>query len=381
MASDNVKVTLQPIATGGPPGDVAVEVTLTNTGAAPEELDLSHAHIPSLSLEIRDANGNPVPMPPPPVPKAEDLRLATLAPGQSHRIRMHVPFDAHHSGEFQLRFRHRRPAVRRPGVATEVLSATSATDTLTSEWTRVAVSRGPAFRATAEVARLEPIALQPSWSDRFLCLLRCLRFVKRPCDKVASTEVDSAITEVMTHDPRGDGTYSWHSRFLLSLDQPHCRITVTVRIRLTGAITAAQQTAWKNAIEAKWSNTFKLCCREGCCRGCCANGYSIAVDVQFVTTGEHQVVAVGPQTLDMGNWSAADTVDVTHEFGHMLGNPDEYFTVNGTDYGPGRQANGNIMNNPANQPIARHFDLIRTQAQALIGAGVTCTVKGATESC
>ena len=83
----------------------------------------------------------------------------------------------------------------------------------------------------------------------------------------------------------------------------------------------------------------------------------------------------------MRNWSAADTVDVTHEFGHMLGNMDEYFTVNGTDFGPGRQAGGNIMNNPANTPIARHFDLIKEEAQNLIGAGTTCTVKGVAESC
>lgn len=385
MAGENIKVTLQTVAPeGAGPGEIAVEVTLTNTGTAPETLDLSNAHIPSLALEIRDSAGNPVHMPPPPVPKAEDARSATLAPGQSHRIRLPVPFDARHGGQYQVRFRHRKPVARREGLTTEAFATAVSSDALTSEWAPVAVRGTAAFRAATEALRVDQIVTPVVWSSRLACLLRCMRalFVKRLCNKVASTEVDSTVTEVMTNDPRGDNTYVWNSRFLLSLDQPKCRITVTVRIRLTGnAITAGQRTAWKNAIEAKWSNTFKLCCLEGCCRGCCSGGYTIAVDVQFVASSEHQVVAVGPSTLNMGNWSATDTVDVTHEFGHMLGNPDEYFTVNGTDYGPGRQANGNIMNNPANTPIARHFDLIKTQAQTLIGAGVTCTVKSVTENC
>jgi hypothetical protein len=31
--------------------------------------------------------------------------------------------------------------------------------------------------------------------------------------------------------------------------------------------------------------------------------------------------------------------------------------------------------------VPRHFDLIRTEAQALIGAGTACTVKRAGEAC
>ena len=61
-------------------------------------------------------------------------------------------------------------------------------------------------------------------------------------------------------------------------------------------------------------------------------------------------------TTNMGNWGATDTVDVTHEFGHMLGALEEYFTVNGIAWGAARQASGAIMNNPANPPVARHYD-------------------------
>jgi len=64
---------------------------------------------------------------------------------------------------------------------------------------------------------------------------------------------------------------------------------------------------------------------------------------------------------------ATDTVDVNHEYGHMLGALDEYFTVNGVNYGAGRQPAGNIMNNPANQPIATHYDVVRATASGLLG--------------
>jgi hypothetical protein len=37
----------------------------------------------------------------------------------------------------------------------------------------------------------------------------------------------------------------------------------------------------------------------------------------------------------MTDWGTADRTDITHEFGHMLGNAEEYFTTNGTDYTAG----------------------------------------------
>ena len=55
----------------------------------------------------------------------------------------------------------------------------------------------------------------------------------------------------------------------------------------------------------------------------------------------------------------------------MLGALDEYFTVNGVNWGPGRQAAGAIMNNPANPPVARNYDTIRQAAGALRGATYT----------
>ena len=68
----------------------------------------------------------------------------------------------------------------------------------------------------------------------------------------------------------------------------------------------------------------------------------------------------------MQSWGLVDA-DQGHEAGHMLGNKEEYFTVDGVDYGPGRQTGGNIMNNPDNPPVANHYWLIQTTVDALLG--------------
>jgi hypothetical protein len=182
---------------------------------------------------------------------------------------------------------------------------------------------------------------------------------------VLEQEVDAQRTETISDAPAGseawNGTYSWRARFHVRVDEPGCRVTVTIRIRIAGNITNQQRDAWEAAIQARWNDRFKLCC-DGCC---CIDGFPIVLDIVFVTANEHQVVNAGGSTTNMTNWGTNDTVDVGHEAGHMLGALDEYFTVNGVNYGPGRQASGNIMNNPANDPAAHHYDLVRATAEQL----------------
>ena len=156
---------------------------------------------------------------------------------------------------------------------------------------------------------------------------------------------------------------------LVRVEERSCRVNVMMRIRLVGTITPAQRSAWETAIRDAWSGRFKVCVDH---QPCCVNGLPMHVTAQFVTSGEHQVVNVGTTTTNMGNWGASDTVNVCHEAGHMLGALDEYFTVNGVDYGPGRQSDGAIMNNPANPPATRHFDLIlQTVRGLLVTSGCT----------
>ena len=226
------------------------------------------------------------------------------------------------------------------------------------------------------------VLLRPVWLYvlRLWCWFWCWlsrRFLGRRCERVLTSEFDEPVSQTMSNAPAGseawNGTYGWRARFLLTLDEATCRATVTIRVRLVGTITAAQRAAWEAAIEAKWNGRFKLC---GTCWCCCSDGMAIVCDLQFVSSGEHQVVNVGASTTNMGNWGAADTIDVTHEFGHMLGALDEYFTVNGTNWGPGRQATGAIMNNPANLPAARHYETVRAASVSLLGSTLQTIASG-----
>ena len=118
-----------------------------------------------------------------------------------------------------------------------------------------------------------------------------------------------------------------------------------------------------NTVVAAWSNRFKDCATLGCA----TNGYPILLALVYVSSGEHYVLNLASQrTTDMLHWGLIDG-DQAHEVGHMLGNKEEYFTVDGADYGPGRQPTGNIMNNPDNPPVAAHYWLIQHTVDTLLG--------------
>jgi hypothetical protein len=368
MQQESIRINVEPVGKKfDSPGDVVLNVTLHNAGGGPITIDLSQASSPSLSLQVEDSAGKRLLLPSPCVPDAASKRL-TLAPGESYQIQMAGIFDlGQPGGDYRVRYHYTDPLTQ---------------DILTSEWVQITVY-------SARLPVVEPIPrARTIWVYWLFCIFvyRILGLLfKKRCRTVAPAQVDRALTETITNAPppnqAWNNTYSWHARFLLLLDQPLCRITVIVRLRINGAATAAQQTAWKNAIEQKWSNRFKLCCREDCCTTCCLNGYTIFCDLQFVQSTEHHVVTGGANTVNMTNWGSADTIDVTHEFGHMLGNKEEYFTVDGINYGAPRQPGGNVMNNPANDPVASHFDLVRQEAENLIGAGTRCVIKAVNEVC
>ena len=218
-----------------------------------------------------------------------------------------------------------------------------------------------------------------------------------PCtSKVfAAQEVNENITEVISNAPAQysawNNTFSWPAHFTVQASRSPCSVTVTVKIKVTGTITAAQKSAWKSAIEGKWNRKAKLMCPDPSCAAACPGGYPIYVQLQYVASGEHYAVVANTPTagatqtgthglggtLSMKVWGVNDTTDVTHEFGHMLGNVEEYFTTNGVDYSDGghkrgfRDPGGGIMNNPANNPLPKNYSLIAKAAGTAMG--VTCT--------
>ena len=133
--------------------------------------------------------------------------------------------------------------------------------------------------------------------------------------------------------------YGWTAAY----QQRGTAITVRIRLNPDRDVTAAEmttlRTTWRTGIENKWSNRFG-CCSGRDCSGQCA----LQFRVEWVTSGQHHSVRVrrGPGRSNMGMWHTTDSGDVaSHEFGHMLGHPDEY-----TDSAcPGRSPvnTGNVM--------------------------------------
>jgi hypothetical protein len=116
--------------------------------------------------------------------------------------------------------------------------------------------------------------------------------------------------------------YGWTAAY----DQRGTTITVRIRLVPDSGISAATMTTlrtrWKNGIESKWSNRFGCCTSPGCAGKC-----RLTFRVEWVDRDEHHRVRVrpGPAQTNMTTWDTSDSGDVaSHEFGHMLGHPDEY---------------------------------------------------------
>jgi len=211
-------------------------------------------------------------------------------------------------------------------------------------------------------------------------------------------EVDCPITETISHAPAAfaawNGTYGWRAKWRLKLDMRAEVGQLVLTVRLHSTATDAVKRAWTNAISRKWSSRFAfvvlreqpITIRPGVVDDA-EEMYPIRVRTEWVTNPRraHYVVTANAAgatadgraglggTSSMTGWGTADTVDITHEFGHMLGCPEEYFTTNGVDYTQGgtlqgfRDPRGGVMNNPAGPALARNFALIRREAASLRG--------------
>ncbi len=120
--------------------------------------------------------------------------------------------------------------------------------------------------------------------------------------------------------PVAECVYSWDAGYLQLGTHVVIRIQHVLDPAVDPATLAALQTTWRAGIISKWSNIFDCTAPNGDRR-------PLTFDVQWVTSGAHHVVQVipGPARSNMTTWDTSDTGAVaSHEFGHMLGHPDEY---------------------------------------------------------
>jgi hypothetical protein len=356
LAVATLRVTLEPLTRERvAPGDAAVQATVVNEGDQPEPFHEYQARHGSLVLQVEDPSGRRVLLPPPPPPSERELgQPALLAPGASVTLRYVGFLDARRDGgEYRVRwFSHHEElggSLRAP---------------LASDWVVIEVAHGGITRTEWKPSFGAPLVRLFDTISMWVRLL-LQRILVWLCRAVLEQEVNRSITETITNGTPSswNNTYGWNARFLVRVDQPQQRIVVTIRVRPVGASPAAVS-GWVTIVENSWTNRFKDCA----VLGCASNGYPILLALQLVTSGEHYAVSVSPNstTANMLSWGLTDT-DQGHEAGHMLGNKEEYFTVDGVDYGPGRQPGGNIMNNPANPPVAAHYWLIQETVDALLG--------------
>jgi hypothetical protein len=114
--------------------------------------------------------------------------------------------------------------------------------------------------------------------------------------------------------------YGWTCRY----EQTWSHVRVRIRLNPDATVTAAQlatlQATWQQGIESAWSS-------QRACGQRLESACPFTFDVEWVTTNEHQAIQVrlGPARSNVTTWDTMDTGAVAaHEFGHMLGNFDEY---------------------------------------------------------
>ena len=194
-----------------------------------------------------------------------------------------------------------------------------------------------------------------------------------------SSETNQSKTETISNAPasaiKWNGTITWDSRFQIVYDLASNHITIVSRLFSTASDTL--KAGWKGAIESVWGKgQFNL----EVWQGCEPKVMPIDVDIQWVadvSKAHYTIVPNNPGTsadgkagvggtTGMTHWGTGSPADVPHEYGHMLGNPEEYFTTNGIDYTYGgtksgmRDRNAGIMNNPSEAPFPKHYESVRT---------------------
>ena len=121
-------------------------------------------------------------------------------------------------------------------------------------------------------------------------------------------------------------TFDWTAAFRQEGTHITARIQLNPDSNVSSSLLDEVKERWKRGIENKWSYRFACCRRPGCTSAC-----ALTFEVQWVTSNPHLTVRVKKDSgrTNLGLWHTNDSGDVaSHEFGHLLGHPDEYQVSN-----------------------------------------------------
>jgi hypothetical protein len=185
--------------------------------------------------------------------------------------------------------------------------------------------------------------------------------------RVTTIPVNEDSSQLLT-DPGGaeEKRYHWKSSFVIYLyDAPAEAPAVKVVIFIETAADDRVFHQWNESIQAAWSNKFAV--RSG------AKRYPISVEIARSTDFKNYTVENIKQDASLGKrglfgtehmlkWGEEDPQDIPHEVGHMLGNKDEYGTVEGEDWSAkhdaGNRDTHTVMFKGDEPPRMRHFNMI-----------------------
>lgn len=163
--------------------------------------------------------------------------------------------------------------------------------------------------------------------------------------------------------------YGWTSRFLIRVpnspaDPPQISVVIYLKVA-PDVVKRGVFDTWRKNVGDRWNRKFAI--------GNGATRYPVHVELEVAERITHyDIVNVRADTASAGRglfgtesmttWGESDSQDIPHEVGHMLGNKDEYGTVDGRDWGKEidlLSPDTHSVMFRGDMPVRqRHFDLI-----------------------